>query len=293
MVFHFARLVLKSKETLTPYAMAEADQSAAPGMASDAAPTDVPLPEIPQQPDLAGTLLRAEHFLGPDLRLQAMTDGTFCLVTSTATTAVDRTTYDSLLASNQAKSAASISSGVTGLRSHLSIKEEIEWGDLDPQADQDPNNYTPDSPIKIERDLSALERLERQPALALLDCYTKGTTESQTSPLYTDYMKSDFNALQIWSPDREDLVSQVLYIRQGSTYVCQLATQPQHRELVIQVWPKFFKKECYRPLDSCKRMLAPPDTTPLLFASTIAKPKMFQMLLLPKQLLFSPTTFPR
>ena len=94
--------------------MAEADQTVAPGMASDAAPTDVPLPEIAQQQDLAGTLLKAEHFLGPDLRLQAMNDDTFGLVTSAATTLVDRTTYDSLLASHQAKSAASISSGVTG-----------------------------------------------------------------------------------------------------------------------------------------------------------------------------------
>ena len=400
-------------------------------MASDAAPTDVPFPEIAQQPELAGTLLRAEHFLGPDLRLQAMTDDTFCLVTSAATAVVDRTTYDSLLANHQAKSAASISSGVTGLRSHLSIKteEEIEWGERDTQLAQklksdpealrayktikqptkqarldpvagkfalipqtepvntswaniaavttenlqdsletyhntqvapalrqlndlmrlditnkisslqtsglvskvsvqaveaelhkrtviihgvppfsnkksiddnlyylpydtdlsmddiqsvsnhlltttsgflkvtfhreqqskifftsfrskkryfrtkDPNSYTPDSPIKIERDLSILERLERQPVLALLDCYTKGTTEAQTSPLYTEYMKSDFNALQIWSPDGEDLVSQVLYIPQGSTYVCQLAIQPQHRELVIQLFPKFFQKK--------------------------------------------------
>ena len=60
---------------------------------------------------------------------------------------------------------------------------------------KDPNNYTPDSPLKIERDLSVLERLERQPVLALLDCYTKGTAESQSSPFYTEYMKSDFNPL--------------------------------------------------------------------------------------------------
>ena len=127
--------------------MADADQTAAPGMASDAVPTVVPLPDIPQQPDLAGTLLRAGHFLGPDLRLQAMNHGTFSLVTSTATTTVDRTTYDSLLISQQTKSAASISSDITGLRSHLSVRteEEIEWGDLDPQLTQklksDPGPY--------------------------------------------------------------------------------------------------------------------------------------------------------
>ena len=115
--------------------MADADAPAAANMASEPLPSDAPLPEIPQQPELAGTLLRAEHFIGPDLRLQAMTDGTFCLVTSAATTAVDRTTYDSLLIGHSSKPAASISSGVTGLRSHVSVKteEEIEWGDLDPQ----------------------------------------------------------------------------------------------------------------------------------------------------------------
>ena len=113
---------------------------------------------------------------------------------------------------------------------------------------KDPNNYTPDSPVKIERDLSVLERLERQPVLALLDCYTKGATESQTSPLYTDYMRSDFNALQIWSPDGEDLVSQVLYIPQGSTYVCQLAIQPHHREHVTQLFPKYFQERMLQTL---------------------------------------------
>ena len=93
-----------------------------------------------------------------------------------------------------------------------------------------------------------LERLERQPVLALLDCYTKGTTESQTSPLYTDYMRSDFNALQVWSPDGEDLVSQVLYIPQGSTYVCQLAIQPHHREHVFQLFPKYFQERMLQTL---------------------------------------------
>ena len=106
--------------------MAEAEAPAAATMASEPSPTDVPLPEIPQQPELAGTLLRAEHFIGPDLRLQAMTDGTFCLVTSAATTAVDRTTYDSFLLGHSSKPAAAVSSGVTGLRSHLSIKTEEE-----------------------------------------------------------------------------------------------------------------------------------------------------------------------
>ena len=61
-------------------------------------------------------------------------------------------------------------------------------------------------------------------------------------------MKSDFNALQIWSPDGEELVSQVPYIPQGSTYVCQLAIQPQHRELGMQLFPKYFQERMLQTL---------------------------------------------
>ena len=61
-------------------------------------------------------------------------------------------------------------------------------------------------------------------------------------------MKSAFNALQIWSPDGEELVSQILYIPQGSTYVCQLAIQPQHREHVIQLFPKYFQDRMLQTL---------------------------------------------
>ena len=55
-------------------------------------------------------------------------------------------------------------------------------------------------------------------------------------------------SLQRWSPDGEDLVSQVLYIPQGSTYVCQLAIQPQHREHVTQVFPKYFQERMLQTL---------------------------------------------
>ena len=103
--------------------MADADAPNAAAMASEPSPTEVQLPEIEQQPELAGTLLRAEHFIGPDLRLQAMTDGTFCLVTSAATTPVDRTTYGPLLIGHSSKPAASISSG-RGNRSPFPFKRK-------------------------------------------------------------------------------------------------------------------------------------------------------------------------
>ena len=37
-------------------------------------------------------------------------------------------------------------------------------------------------------------RLGRQPLMALIDSYTKGTTESQPSPLFEEYLKPDFNS---------------------------------------------------------------------------------------------------
>ena len=55
---------------------------------------------------------------------------------------------------------------------------------------KDPNAYVPDAPWKIERDLSVLERLERQPMLALLDSLTKGVAEAQPDPIFTQYMQS-------------------------------------------------------------------------------------------------------
>ena len=106
---------------------------------------------------------------------------------------------------------------------------------------KDPNNYVPDAPLKIKRDLSVLERLERQPMLALLDAYTKGVTEAQPDPIFTEYMQSDFNSLQIWTPDGSDLVSQVMYLPSGKTLVCHLAIQPPHKDHILATFPKFFQ----------------------------------------------------
>ena len=106
---------------------------------------------------------------------------------------------------------------------------------------KDPNSYVPDAPLKIERDLRVLERLERQPMLALLDSLTRGVTDSQPDPIFTEYMQSDFNSLQIWSPDGSNLISQVLYLPSKNTCVCHLAIQPQHRDLFLSTFPKFFQ----------------------------------------------------
>ena len=77
--------------------------------------------------------------------------------------------------------------------------------------------------------------------LALLDAYTKGVTEAQPDPIFTEYMQSDFNSLQIWTPDGSDLVSQVMYLPSGKTLVCHLAIQPPHKDHILATFPKFFQ----------------------------------------------------
>ena len=60
--------------------MAATEPSVAAEAMAPALPTES-LPEIPQDPGLAGTLLVAETLLGPHLSLQALTNGKFHLVT--------------------------------------------------------------------------------------------------------------------------------------------------------------------------------------------------------------------
>ena len=55
---------------------------------------------------------------------------------------------------------------------------------------RDPNSYSPDTPIKMERDISVTERLERQPLYVLADSLTKAHT-SDGAPLLDQYLKID------------------------------------------------------------------------------------------------------
>ena len=118
------------------------DTVAADHMEAPAVPTGPALPPIQQDPGLAGTQLLTEIPIGPDLRLQALTNGTFNLVNQFTTSEIDRATYDSLLSSHHTKARTtdlSLASDVTGLASKVSVKSEedaIEWGDIDPQLAQ-------------------------------------------------------------------------------------------------------------------------------------------------------------
>ena len=120
--------------------MAATEPSVAADAMAPALPTES-LPEIPQDPGLAGTLLVAETLLGPHLSLQALTSGKFHLVTHDTTQEITRDMYDGLLAAHNSKHSSNVSlaSDITGLASHVSVKREgtpdehIEWSDIDPE----------------------------------------------------------------------------------------------------------------------------------------------------------------
>ena len=117
------------------------DTAAAENMDAPPVPTGPEVPPIEQDPGLdAGTQLLTEIPIGPDLRLQALSNGKFHLVNKFTTSEIDRVT--SLLSAHNTKvrsSDLSLNSGVTGLASKISVKSEedaIEWGDIDPDLAQ-------------------------------------------------------------------------------------------------------------------------------------------------------------
>ena len=101
-------------------------------------------------------------------------------------------------------------------------------------------DQTADSQLRIERDISIHERIERQPLLALVDVLTKEATESG-SPLFENYLRTDLNTLQLWSPDEDStLIAMVIYTKQADSVSCLLALLPQHRTHIISHFPRYF-----------------------------------------------------
>ena len=69
---------------------------------------------------------------------------------------------------------------------------------------------------------------------------TKEATESG-SPLFENYLRTDLNALQIWSPDEDStLMAMVIYTKQVDSVSCLLALLPQHRTHIISHFPRYF-----------------------------------------------------
>ena len=84
--------------------------------------------------------------------------------------------------------------------------------------------------------------------MALIDSYTKGTTDTQPTPLFEEYLEPDFNSLQLWNAESSELIAQVLYLPQKQTTICHLAIQPQHRDIITLLFPKYFQERMLQTL---------------------------------------------
>ena len=102
--------------------------------------------------------------------------------------------------------------------------------------------------IKIERDLSFQERLERQPLQALISCLTEAIPEGRSAPLSQEYIRPDWNSLQLWTPDDRqndvpgDLIAQVAYLKVGPAMICKLFILPHHKSHAVASFPTAFEK---------------------------------------------------
>ena len=91
--------------------------------------------------------------------------------------------------------------------------------------------------VRVERDLAPTERIERQPLLAVVDCLTKIAPPGDPSPLYTEYLRTDFNSLQLWNPEDDSLLAQILYAQDSAAnIVCHLGILPSHKTHILNTF---------------------------------------------------------
>ncbi|OLQ13121.1 hypothetical protein AK812_SmicGene2936 [Symbiodinium microadriaticum] len=98
------------------------------------------------------------------------------------------------------------------------------------------SNEAEDAPLRIERDVPMLERIERAPLHAVIDSLTK-----PQPPAMDEYLRCDFNSLQVWDNAEESLLAQVLYLPDKNlSYACYLLVVPRFFEEVREHFPRFF-----------------------------------------------------
>ena len=98
------------------------------------------------------------------------------------------------------------------------------------------SNEQEDAPLRIERDVPMLERIERTPLHAVMDSLTK-----PQPPALDEYLRCDFNSLQVWDNAEETLLAQVLYLPDKHlSYACYLLVVPRFFEEVRTHFPRFF-----------------------------------------------------
>ena len=98
------------------------------------------------------------------------------------------------------------------------------------------SNEHEDMPLRIERDVPMLERIERAPLHGVIDSLTK-----PQPPAMDEYLRCDFNSLQVWDNAEESLLAQVLYLPDKQlSYACYLLIVPRFFDEVRTHFPRFF-----------------------------------------------------
>ncbi|CAE7209868.1 eglA [Symbiodinium sp. CCMP2592] len=93
-----------------------------------------------------------------------------------------------------------------------------------------------DCPMRIERDLPVLERLERVPVHAVMNALTK-----PQNPSISGYLKCDLNSLQIWDPEETQLLAQVIYLPDTNlAYACHILIISDLFEAAKSEFPRYF-----------------------------------------------------
>ena len=81
-----------------------------------------------------------------------------------------------------------------------------------------------------------LERIERAPLHAVIDSLTK-----PQPPAMDEYLRCDFNSLQVWDMQRNPCWPRVLYLPDKHlSYACYLLVVPRFFEEVRTHFPRFF-----------------------------------------------------
>ena len=114
-----------------------------------------------------------------------------------------------------------------------------------------PDDGGRDSHMKIERDMSLRERLERQPLMAITKCLTELPPNGEATPIYQEYLRPDWNSLQLWSPEDPQagfqgiLLAQVIFVGE----VCKFFVLPNHKTHILENFGQVFKQ---RMVDTLK-----------------------------------------
>ena len=132
------------------------------------------------------------------------------------------------------------------------------------------SNEQDDVPLRIERDVPMLERIERTPLHAVMDSLTK-----PQPPEIEEYLRCDFNSLQIWDNAEENLLAQVLYLPDKHlSCACYLLVVPRFFEEVRTHFSRFFGEKLSSTIQFMQAYASASRHAATAYAITFRKPRM-------------------